>query len=56
MAKFKCKDIGQTCNFEIQDDNQDEMMSIIAMHADKTHNIKSPPPELIEKIKEAITK
>ena len=54
MAKFKCKDIGMNCKFEIQDENADEMMQVIALHADKTHNIKQPPPELVEKIKKAI--
>ncbi len=56
MPSFKCKDIGMKCNFEVKDENQDEMMSIIALHADRSHNIKQPPPELMDKIKKAIKK
>lgn len=54
MATFKCADIGMNCKFEVHDENRDEMMSIISMHADKTHNIKQPPPDLVDKIKKAI--
>lgn len=56
MPSFKCKDIGMKCNFEVKDENQDEMMSIIAVHADKTHNMKQPTPELMDKIKKAVKK
>ncbi len=56
MPEFKCRDIGMKCNFEIKDENQDEMMSIISVHADKTHGIKQPPPDLVDKIKKAIKK
>jgi predicted small metal-binding protein len=56
MPSFKCKDIGMSCSFEIKDDNQDELMSIVALHADKTHNIKQVSPELADKIKKAIKK
>ena len=56
MASFKCKDIGMTCSFEVKDENQDEMMKMIAMHGEKTHNMKEMSPEMMEKIKKAIKK
>ncbi|MDD4858828.1 MAG: DUF1059 domain-containing protein [Dehalococcoidales bacterium] len=56
MPSFKCKDVGMACKFEVKDENQDEMMQIIAMHGDKSHNIKSISPEMSEKIKKAIKK
>jgi predicted small metal-binding protein len=56
MASFKCKDMGMKCGFEVKDENQDELMSIIAMHADKTHNMKQPSAEMMDKIKKAIKK
>jgi predicted small metal-binding protein len=56
MPSFKCKDIGMKCNFEVKDENQDEMMSIIAVHADKTHKMKQATPEFTDKIKKAIKK
>lgn len=55
MASFKCKDLGMKCGFEVKDENQDELMSIIALHAEKTHNMKASP-EMAEKIKKAIKK
>ena len=56
MASFKCKDLGMNCGFEVKDENQDEMMSIIAMHGEKSHNIKQVSPDMMEKIKKAIKK
>jgi len=51
MASFKCKDLGMKCSFEIKDENQDELMQIIGLHADKTHNMKAIPPDMMEKVK-----
>lgn len=54
MPSFKCKDIGMKDEFEIKDPNQDELMSMILLHADKTHGMKQPTPEFQEKVKKAI--
>jgi predicted small metal-binding protein len=56
MPPFKCKDVGMKCKFEVKTENQDELMPIIALHAEKSHNMKQVPPETIEKIKKAIKK
>jgi predicted small metal-binding protein len=56
MAKFRCKDIGMKCAFEIKDENQDELMKMIALHAEQTHNMKEASPEMQEKIKKAVRK
>ena len=48
--------MGMKCGFEVKDENENELMSIIAMHADKTHNIKQPSTEMMDKIKKAIKK
>jgi predicted small metal-binding protein len=56
MASFKCKDVGMKCKFEVKTDNLDELMPIIAVHAEKSHNMKEVPPETLEKIKKAIKK
>jgi predicted small metal-binding protein len=56
MASFKCKDMGMKCGFEVKDENQDEMMEIIALHAKKSHNITLIPPDMVEKVKKAIKK
>ena len=57
MASFKCKDMGIHCEFEVKDTNQGELMEIITLHNEKTHNQKVPlPPEVMEKIRKAIKK
>jgi predicted small metal-binding protein len=57
MPSFKCKDVGMKDKFEVKTESMDEMMTIIAAHAEKSHNIKSPfPADMAEKIKKAIKK
>jgi len=56
MPSLKCKDAGMKCKFEVKTENQDELMQIIALHAEKSHNMKTIPPEAMEKIKKAIKK
>jgi predicted small metal-binding protein len=56
MPSFKCKDIGMKCGFEIKDENPDELMQEIALHGEKTHNMKGNDPAMMEKIKKAIKK
>ncbi len=56
MPKLKCKDIGMKCGFEVKTENQDELMQIVALHAEKSHNMKTNPPDVMEKVKEAIKK
>ena len=56
MASFKCKDIGMKCEFEIKDENRDELMWVVAMHADETHNLKQDHFEIMDKVKKAIKK
>jgi predicted small metal-binding protein len=56
MPSIKCKDIGMKCGFELKDESQEELMQLLAMHAEKTHNIKTIPPELAQKIQKAIKK
>lgn len=56
MASFKCTDIGMKDNFEVKDENEEELMKIIALHASNTHGMKDVPPETLEKIRQAIKK
>jgi predicted small metal-binding protein len=53
MASLKCKDLGMNCGFEVKDQDESELMDIVALHAKKTHNL-TPNPELMDKIKKAI--
>ena len=55
MASFKCSDLGMSCGFEVKGaKDANEVMAIAATHAKLTHNIASPPPELVSKIQQAI--
>jgi predicted small metal-binding protein len=45
MPSFKCKDVGMKCSFEVKDENQDELMKIIALHGEKSHGMKEISPE-----------
>ena len=57
MASFKCKDMGMKCEFELKDENQEELMQIVALHSEKTHNMKQPlPADMMGKIRIAIKK
>jgi predicted small metal-binding protein len=57
MASFKCKDMEMKCNFEVKDDDQDEMIKIIFLHTERTHNMKQPlPSEMMAKMRIAIKK
>ena len=53
MATFKCADLGMKCGFEVKDEDKDELMKIVALHAEKTHNMKVSP-ELTAQVKAAI--
>jgi predicted small metal-binding protein len=44
------------CGFEVKDENVDEMMHVLVLHAEKTHHMKLIPPDLLHKIQKAIKK
>jgi len=54
MPSIKCKDVGLDCDFEAAADTEDELMKKIAEHAAEVHDMKTIPPEVIEKVKAAI--
>ena len=56
MPSFKCQDIGMNCGFEATAKTEDELMKKIAAHADRAHNMKKVPPDVMSKIKKAIKK
>lgn len=56
MPSFKCKDLGMKCAFEVTDENQDELMKMIALHGENTHQMKDVSPDMMDKIKKAVRK
>ena len=56
MPSFKCKDIGMSCGFEATAKTNEELMTKIAEHASKAHGMKTIPPDVMAKVKNAIKK
>ena len=53
--KFKCKDIGMKCDFEVKGaSSKDEMMQVVAAHAKSAHNMQSIAPDVAQKVSSAI--
>ena len=56
MPSFKCKDLGMSCPFEASAPTEEELMKKIADHGAKVHNLKTIPPDMMDKIKKVIKK
>ena len=53
--KFKCKDTGMKCDFEVKGaSSKDEVMQLAALHAKTTHNMQTIPPDVAQKVSSAI--
>ena len=50
----RCRDVGVNCDFEARAENEEEILKKCAEHASREHNMMEIPPEIIEKIREAI--
>ena len=54
MPSFKCKDVGMACSFETSAGTEAELMAKISEHGRKARNMKTIPPDVMEKVKKAI--
>ena len=55
MAKnFTCSDVGVNCNWSASSENDEDLLNKIKEHAKSAHNFEEIPPELYEKVKDAI--
>ncbi|MEO8488101.1 MAG: DUF1059 domain-containing protein [Betaproteobacteria bacterium] len=54
--KLGCMDVDPKggCAFEVRAETEDEVMRLVADHAKHKHNMASPPPEMLKKIKGAM--
>ncbi|MEM0075324.1 MAG: DUF1059 domain-containing protein [Conexivisphaerales archaeon] len=53
--RFKCKDIGMKCDFEVRHaSSKDELMQIAATHAKMAHNMQTIPQDVAAKVDSAI--
>jgi len=51
---FTCSDVGVDCDWSVDANTEEELMTKIAEHAKEHHGFDPIPPELVEKVKAAI--
>jgi predicted small metal-binding protein len=51
---FTCSDVGVNCNWSASAENNEDLLNKIKEHAKNVHNFEEIPPELYEKVKNAI--
>lgn len=55
MGKLlRCRDVGVDCDFEARGETTEEIMAQAAKHAKEDHGMEDIPPELVDKVREAI--
>ncbi|PSN83435.1 hypothetical protein B9Q01_04780 [Candidatus Marsarchaeota G1 archaeon OSP_D] len=53
--KFKCKDVGMKCDFEVKGaSSREEVMKLVEVHAREAHQMQSIPQDVATKISAAI--
>lgn len=53
--KFKCKDIGMKCDFEVKGgSSKEEVMQIAQVHAKSAHHMDTIPSDVAAKVSSAI--
>ena len=56
MAEYKCS-MGDKCEFEVKDKDRQELVQVVALHAERTHNMKRPlPPNIMAEVDKQIKK
>jgi len=51
---FKCRDIGNDCNFQAHGRSEEEVLQKVSEHAKKAHNMTEISKELSDKVRTAI--
>lgn len=55
MAKrIRCSDVGPDCDYEAMGDTEEDLLELVAEHADRAHGIEEISPELEKKIRGAM--
>ncbi|HZW58333.1 MAG TPA: DUF1059 domain-containing protein [Nitrososphaerales archaeon] len=53
--RFRCKDIGMKCDFEVKGaSSKEEMMQIVSAHAKQAHHMDTIPSDVAAKVNSAI--
>ncbi len=51
---FKCRDIGNNCNFQVRGRSEEEVLHKVSEHAKTAHNVTEISKELADKVRTAI--
>ena len=54
VKEFRCRDVGANCDYVVQGNTEDEILAKAAEHARIAHNMTEIPPEMMEKVRDAI--
>ncbi len=55
MAKvLRCRDVGMDCDYVARAETEEEILKMVAEHAQAVHNMKEIPEEVAEKVRAAI--
>lgn len=52
--RIRCADVGPDCDFEAWAETEEELMEMVALHAKTAHGIEEIPPEMSERVRDAI--
>ena len=55
MRQFLCGEIVPGCDEKIQGENDDEVLSKVAVHAREAHGMDEVPPEVADNVRSKIT-
>jgi len=52
--RIRCADVGMDCDFAALADSEEELLELVAEHAQRVHKIDQITPELKKKVMEAM--
>jgi predicted small metal-binding protein len=50
----RCRDVGFDCEGVVKADTEEQLLSMVAEHAQTVHNVKEITPELVAKVKSVV--
>ena len=52
--RIRCADVGMDCDFAALADTEEELLELVAEHAERVHDIDQITPELKQKVMDAM--
>jgi predicted small metal-binding protein len=52
--EIRCRDVGVDCDWVARGETEEEIMKKAAEHAKKAHGMNEIPPELVQRVRDAI--